>query len=194
MKKIINLNILLISFLFFLSCKKGEDDPAFTLLTRKQRVAGDWKLQEGSITIGVKDSTGAYAGLAYKLNEKTYSWDDIGKGAHFEEQFNLNISFTKAGAITIKQVMDSINFEATGTWDFEGNVGKSKNKESINIQLEDINTISYLPRLFNKTEVNFTYRIKELRNKKMVLVCDEELIVLNSSFGYYITSEYILVQ
>ena len=194
MRKIVSLSIIFISFFFFLSCKKGEDDPAFTLLTRKQRVAGDWKLQEGSITIGIKDSNGSTASLIYKLNETTYTLDEVGKGAHFEDQFKLNISFTKAGAVTIKQVMDSISFEATGTWDFEGNVGKSNNKERMDIQLEEINTSSDLFRLFNKTETNFNYRIKELRNKKMVLVSEEEMILLNKSYGVFVTSEYILVQ
>ena len=47
MKKAI-LIALLISFtgsLFLTSCKKGEDDPFFSLYTRKMRVTGDWKLK-----------------------------------------------------------------------------------------------------------------------------------------------------
>lgn len=180
--------------LLFTNCKKGEDDPKFSLLTRKARVAGDWHFKEGNITVGVKDSTGSYSALAYKLSEDRYSVDQVGKGAHFEYDFNLSITFTRKGGVVINQKMDTLDIETSGTWDFEGKVGKYKNKENINIQLDSFKGFSYFYRTFNKGQTNFSYRIKELRNKKMVLVCEEEMAVLSTGVGIYITAEYILTQ
>jgi hypothetical protein len=37
-------------FLFPAACKKGENDPLISLRTRKDRVAGDWRLTGGSAT------------------------------------------------------------------------------------------------------------------------------------------------
>jgi hypothetical protein len=33
-----------------------------------------------------------------------------------------------------------------------------------------------------------------LRSKKIVLVCDKEMILLDSGYGVYVTSEYVFVQ
>ena len=192
-KTIVFLTLFVLSLLFQL-CKKGENDPDFTLLSRKQRVEGNWKMKEANITIGVKDSTGAYSALKYKLKETSYILDFVGSGAHFEEKCNLTISFTKTGTAIIKQTMDSLSVEFMGFWDFEGKVGKNKNKERISIRLEELNNYSNRFRLFNKSQTQFTYRIKELRDKKMVLVSEEEMIVIDSSAGIYITSEYTFVQ
>jgi hypothetical protein len=178
----------------YVSCKKGEDDPKFSLLTRKARVAGDWHFQEGTINVGTKDSKGSYSALSYKLEQSKYSVDYIGKGAHFEYGFDLSVEFTKDGHVTIHQKMDTLNIETNGTWDFEGKVGKYKNKESINIQLGSFTGVSYFYRTFNKGQTNFSYRIKELRNKKMVLVCEEEMASLTENAGIYITAEYTFKQ
>ncbi len=45
MKKLV---LLRATTLFFTTCKKGEDDPAFTFQSRKSRLEGDWNLKEGS--------------------------------------------------------------------------------------------------------------------------------------------------
>ena len=48
--------------------------------------------------------------------------------------------------------------------------------------------------MFNKAQTSFTYRLKELRNKRLVLVSDEEMVVLDSGEGIYITNEYTFTQ
>ncbi len=176
------------------TCKKGEDDPAVSLLSRKARLAGNWQLVKGSITIGVKDSTGAYASQVYKLESDHYNYDIIGKAASFVGDCKLAISFTKKGVVTIDQVMDSLKISANGNWDFEGKVGHNKNKDRVSIKLNSINNYSNRFRTFNKAQMDFTYRIKELRNKRLVLVSDQEMILLDNSAGVYITSEYTFTQ
>lgn len=193
MKKI---NLLYTGFCLLLllsSCKKGEDDPAFTLLSRKARLTGEWKLTEGKITVGIKDSSGAYAAYVYNLGASKYTILNTNNGFVYEGDCKLNLSIAKNGAIVIKQLMDSLSFDAVGTWDFEGKVGESKNKERVNVQLNTMTNSSFY-RLFNKAQPHFMYRIKELRNSKLVLVCKEEMIELDSSAGIYITSEYTFSQ
>lgn len=192
-KSILYVFILIVS-LGSVTCKKGEDDPAITLLSRKARLTGNWQMVKGSITIGVKDSTGAYASQVYKLEADHYNYDVIGKGASFVGNCKLSISFTKNGAVTLDQVMDSLKISANGNWDFEGKVGKNKNKERVSIKLNSINNYSNRFRTFNKAQMDFTYRIKELRNKRLVLVSDQEMILLDNSAGVYITSEYTFTQ
>jgi len=194
MKKIITLGTIFILALLIGSCKKGEDDPFFSLHTRKARLAGDWKMTEGKITIGIKDSTGAYASQIYELTEDGYKYSVTGTGANFQRKASLNLSITKKGVITINQVMDSVSIESSGTWDFLGKVGENKNKETISIRLSDFNNQSDLFRTFNKGTTNFMYHIKELRNKRMVLENKEEMILLKNGIGVYITSQYTFVQ
>lgn len=181
--------------LITVSCKKGENDPAFTLLSRKARLEGNWKMKEGSLTVGIKDSTGAYGGIVYKLQADKYDLTFPGNGGRFDGPCKLNISFTKDGLVKLEQQMDSVSITASGTWDFQGKVGKAKNKERITVQLSQLTGYSNRLDLFNKSVYTFTYRIKELRNKMLVLAADEEMIeIYKNGVGYYVTSEYTFVQ
>lgn len=193
MKKLICISVVFILALCT-SCKKGEDDPFFTFASRKARLAGEWKMTSGSITIGIKDSVGTSKSQVYKMTATNYEYDIVGKGAHFEEKCMLQITFTKKGEVTIMQEMDSLRLDSRGTWDFLGRTGDNKNKESINIQLNTISGKSGWYRLFNKAFTNFNYKIRELRNKKLVLYCEEEMVELTTGIGVYISSEYEFAQ
>lgn len=183
-------------FLCFLltSCKKGEDDPSFSLLSRKARVAGEWKLAEGTITLGIKDASGIYPVHIYNLKDNSYTRKDPGRGASFEGNYNLSLTFTREGKFSLTQLLDSLNFAFKGSWQFEGKSSRAKNKERINLQLDKGNNSSGYYAAFNKSLTNFKYSIKELRNSKMVLYCSEELLDINSSYGLYVTAEYIFLQ
>lgn len=194
MKKYMLLFMIFIPGLIVFSCKKGDDDPAVSLVSRKSRVEGKWKMQSGEITIGVKDSTGAYAGQKYVLSENRYTYYQIGKGANFEDKCKLELLTTKNGEIIIKQQMDSISIESKGNWDFLGKGKDRKNKETISIRLNSNSNSSYWYRLFNKGSNSFIYDIKELRSKKMVLENKEEIQSLTSGYGVYITASYTFVQ
>lgn len=188
--------LLPVLILFFLvaSCKKGEDDPGFTLLSRKARVEGDWKMTEGVVTLGYKDASGIYPAELYKMNENGYTRTQPGRGANFSGNYKLALQLTKEGHFIMTQQLDSMNFEFNGTWQFEGKSSDSKNKEKINMKVDKANNSTGYYVIFNKSLTNFKYRIKELRNKKMVLFCTEEMLDINSSYGIYVTAEYTFVQ
>jgi hypothetical protein len=176
------------------ACKKGEDDPFISLATRKSRVEGEWRLEKADVTVGIKDSTGFYGSLIYEITADKYNQRVTGTGMAFNGSAALSLSFTQDGLFTLKQTMDSLSLTASGTWDFYGKVGESKNKESISMHLNTAKGNTNQFSFFNKSFFQFNYKIKELRSKKIVLVCDKEMILLDSGYGVYVTSEYVFVQ
>jgi hypothetical protein len=199
MKALIRKTILLSAIVGFLvvnnSCRKGEDDPSVTLLTRKARVAGKWKLQQGKLTLGIKDSAQHAASYNFTFDDHSYKLSKVYNGANFDGPSELSLSFSKTGKFSFKQTIDNDTFDASGTWDFQGKGGGYKNKERMTIKLDNVNGYLEDYAKFNKASANFSYRIKQLRNKLMVLEVDKELVYLDeTSFGYYITAEYTFVQ
>ncbi len=177
------------------SCRKGEDDPALTLLTRKTRVSGNWKLQQGRLILGIKDSTQNAQSYRFTFKSDSYDLSKVYNGANFNGPSELTLSFSKKGKFSFKQTIDNDTFEASGTWDFQGKGAGYKNKERMIIKLDNVKGYLEDYSKFNKGSANFSYRIKQLHNKLMVLEVDEELVYLDeTSFGYYITAEYTFVQ
>lgn len=177
------------------ACKKGQDDPAFTLVTRRARVAGDWKMTGGHVTVVTKDYKGTYNGVSYSFGESTFDSVIIGTQIHAKGKYTFTISFTKQGAVSIQQKIGISKFEATGTWDFLGAQGEYNKKERMTIQLNDMSGSLSRNDFFDKANSTFTYRIKELRSSKMVLVTEQEVMAadLNGTTSF-ITSDYTFVQ
>ncbi len=112
------------------SCKKGKNDPAISLKSRKARLSGDWEL------------------TGYSSTEKYYDGGDVREEVHLEgttltkktylnetlvntetQEFSEKLSFTKDG----KYTMTHINQTTEGNWAF---IGKNKdaglkNKEAV---------------------------------------------------------------
>ncbi|PBQ32190.1 hypothetical protein CNR22_10540 [Sphingobacteriaceae bacterium] len=159
--------ILLFSLLLT-SCKKGEDDPAISLRTRKARVEGNWKMTKGIHSQYVFGS----------VIETTFTRDSYrqvstfdGKQIVSEGESFFKINFNKNGAVDIQNLLASAgSYTMSGTWNFTGGVGKLKNKEQLVI-------------VDPQTSVNreVVYSIKELRNKKLVLCRNSNI---NTNFTY----------
>lgn len=176
-KKILSLSTFTM-LLLFSECKKGPDDPLISLRTRKARVVGDWKLSSGTDTYEESSSGGhegknttTYDGSTYTtVSETTYgtnSSQDTETGT-----FVLKMSFKKDGKFEMEETRDGIVSITKGTWNFTGKIGKSKNKEQIVLHY----TSSVDPSNSNNSSGNTTdklFNIKELRNKKMVLVSEQ---------------------
>jgi hypothetical protein len=179
----------------FLSCKKGEDDPSFTLLSRKARLTGVWKLQEGSLVLDGADSAGNYNLVKYTFTDDSYSASIPANGASFNGMQHLTLEFKKPGEFSLDQVMDTLSFKCSGSWDFEAGVGKAKSKESVFITLKEFAGNSRYLDFFNKSASTFSYHIRELRNKRLVLeVNDEFTESAEQGFEYHVTSVYIFAQ
>jgi hypothetical protein len=187
----------LLSLMLFgvLSCKKGDDDPVFTVLSRKARLSGEWHLKEGKLTVGTKFQAKKVEGLRFKFSQNRYTLDEVGKGAHSEGSSSLQLFIKKEGSFEFKQNMDTIKLSATGSWDFLAKSPGLKNKEVMSVKLNSITGFSGYFVTFNKSVNAFIYKIKELRNKKLVLIADVEMIDLDpNGAGYYVESEYTFEQ
>jgi hypothetical protein len=90
MKKITLIIALLTLSIAFTNCKKYEDGPSFTLLTKKMRISGNWKLT----TLTVNGTGSSINGLESKLD------------------------INKEGSYTATSTFGSISFSETGKWAF----------------------------------------------------------------------------
>jgi len=155
-----NNKILLILFVSFTtiiaisSCKKGEDDPFFSFLSRKARVTGDWKIDyfesflfqkfqnsykakrkfviEGDkITLTVDsidtphDTTITIYGV---VKESEYNFD---KNSKMKYLLNYELTIEKitvdenTNVTTYDKSVQTFTDRATGSWNFLGNVEKN---------------------------------------------------------------------
>ncbi len=180
----------------FVSCKKGEDDPIFSLRSRKARLTGDWHLSSGSLTLIYKKEGFTDYNETYNFTGDSYTSINRVTGANQQGKYKLNITFNKDGGFSFLQLFGSSNVSGNGTWDFLKGVGEYKNKERLSFNASAIGGGSYWIDAFNKSKNYFIYNIVELRNKKLVLETKEELIEVSDadSVSYYVKSKYVLIQ
>lgn len=173
MKKINN--IFLFTTVFFIlvsvfsSCKKGENDPFFSIKSRKARLVGDWVISEGTV-----DNNGNYLSgnntsswqikYKYSINElhfngfdnnmnnniqsidtiqEIYTYSEkieFKKDYTFEVEINVTIKSVKGVAVT--QPTNSV-YKYEGNWSF-GSKNKEKdlkNKEYLVLQFTNSNMV-----------------------------------------------------
>ena len=145
-------------------------------------------MKEGTVSLKINDST-----VVWTLKENSYVYTNF-KGGTSDGVYNLALNFTKDGQVNFTEKFNNDNFESNGKWEFQGRVGKAKNKEHISIHLESIKGYTGYFDSFNKSQVDFSYKIKELRNEKLVLVSENELLTVSSTRKVYITAEYSFEQ
>lgn len=150
-------------------CKKGPEDPFFSIWSRKSRVVGDWKIVEYKINF--QDS------LRRVIDSMVVNGPcgiETTKVVHF---YNYRWSFTNDGNFTeVLKILeetsvdiqnnnvncpDVVTLDSTITttilkWNFTGNIGDYKNKEQL---------LLYDP----ETKVTAIYDIIMLRSKEMKL-------------------------
>ena len=93
-------------------CKKGEDDPALSLKSRKARLCGEWRLNKGYVNVTYVDYIGyARGNLMYILEPSRFSLTEtsgvITKGAYI-----LNLNIKKDGTFTVSEVFSSAVFKS----------------------------------------------------------------------------------
>ena len=152
-------------------CKKGPQDPFFSLYSRLQRVCGDWKVSEFKVNYvdsirrridSVYDGTGVGCGpQTYKqIDTYNYTWS-FDKHGGFQDKlilFHDTIIDIKNNTLLCKDYFshDSIITVKVQSWNFTSNVGDFKNKEQMYIYDAE-------------TKLATIYTIIELREKEMKL-------------------------
>lgn len=181
--------LILYSILLITSCKKGENDPFFSLMSRKARIAGEWELTEATYNIANieiidgRQYRSTYNSV-YKNGTETYTEIDIGynerKGTY---KYKREIHFDKKGNYKTIYKDESLKYESTGYWAFlsKNKEADLKNKEAIALATTSGNFSSniytyaenYSVIGFNVTN---TYLIDRLTNKELVLMINLKTI------------------
>lgn len=188
------------------SCiKKGEDDPLFSLRTRKARVVGKWKIKSGKEVYTNQfyasgphfdELTTTFSENSFEQTYKEADSTDISTGS-----LSYEMEFTKDGGFISTAIYNDISTTLLkGKWDFTGKVGEHKNNDQIVINytsrlFTSIGTYSVnnSSSIFEGNKSDQTYSIKELRNKTMVLV-SEYSSTDEAGNTYTINSDLTLIQ
>jgi hypothetical protein len=174
MKKIAKILFVAMLLGAFTECKKGEDDPFISFRSRKARAAGEWTLTSGTMTslsrynTSSSSSTVTYDETVYSVQGSytsggsTSSYSDSGTHSY-------KLTLEKDGTYRLEEIYDGDVEISEGTWNFSGKVGDRKNKEQLLLT-----RTSYIAgstsNVYKGNETYATFDIKELRNKKMVLI------------------------
>lgn len=169
-------SLLLFLGLSLFSCQKGEDDPKFTLLTRTNRLAGEWMVTSYSFVSS--DSSATLNGDSLVTTDA----DSLTSAKAFEWKFTFDKSGDYISQTTELNgpdaTLDKLITTISGDWEFAGaNNQKSKSqlvliesefKQSSGVEGSNIHVFT--------TSGNTTahvYQIKELRDNKIVLTQNE---------------------
>lgn len=154
------------------SClKKGENDPAISLKSRKARVAGEWKVVSAKSVYTYNDATNPawnYSG-SYTMNGSTYTSVDTDASGTTTTTGTQTIDYTfdKDGTYKSTSTEDGVVSTEAGTWNFTAGVGELKNKSQITLYGQSY-TYPGGSSTYTGNYVDGAYDLKELRNKKMV--------------------------
>jgi hypothetical protein len=168
--------LLFLLALFVSTCKKGEDDPLFSLSSRKARMEGEWRFVSGDLVIGTTDLKNwtrynevfVFKGSGYEMTQTGAINPIVSKGT-----FILSLTIKKDGHFSVEEIFDGKILEAEGNWDFNTGIGSEKSKSEISFEITNVSkgvTGGY--HLLNQSGTKFSYKIKELRNKRLVLKID----------------------
>lgn len=176
MKKIVKLALIAavaIPSVTFVGCKKGENDPAISLRSRKGRVAGEWTVAsgEGKTTSGSSTTTWKIDGTTYSYTSGSTTLTSTYEGKYtFEKDGTWTSTTTQSGDGWSEKT------DASGTWNFTGGVGETKNKSQIVMMtLSETTTSTFGSTTDTETDTwtgldapTSIYDIDQLKNKEMI--------------------------
>ncbi len=169
--KLIALALLAISFIFQ-DCKKGPNDPAISLRSRKARMEGKWSLRSGNAGLTLNDPVASPFAQSFVLDgSQAHATEtpSTGPPTVYFFAFFLNIEIKKDGSFTLIETFGSKVLNAKGKWNFLSGIGEAKNKEYITFTIETLDNGETVGHLFNKQATEFTYKILGLKNKELEL-------------------------
>ncbi len=182
------------------SCKKGENDPFFSLKSRKARLSTDWTVE--TATVVTRDTSMSFDGTDAVLSsvqdstadERTYglTWTmSFTRDGDYEivEQRQYPEGYFGDGSASITSVITEL-----GTWQFTGGSGGAKLKE----QLLLLPTETSITRSDQGANVNVTtqtnpnegriYNIDRLASDELILKYE---VTHSSAFDQYVESAEI---
>lgn len=190
MKKLIYTVVLGAVLTGSLGCKKGEDDPALSLRSRKARLTGEWKVSSSNEVATYTSEMGLTSTATTTFDGTTETTDYVATGfeSHSTRQVTMDLTFEKDG--TYKMMRTEVEAGETYSETTEGNwafIGKSKkaglkNKEAVALSLTKYSDSDGYNETLDGSFLNFqTLIISQLKNKEIVVSYDESST--ESSFG-----------
>ncbi len=173
------------------TCKKGDEDPEISLLTRKARLTGEWTMKNGSasMTYPNYNETAKFDGSNFEI----YSTFTGGAPVVYIGKYLLSLKIKKNGTFTMHELNGKSIIDAEGTWSFNSGIGKEKKKENIIFYINQVNSGSTADNIFNRWSTNFTYKIKKLTNKEIIVSSSGK--VFSNSYGYIsFSTDYTFAQ
>jgi len=110
------------------SCKKGEEDPALSLKSRKSRLSGEWKLTEGSQFVSSASGSVTYT---YTATTVTYSMGGQPQSSPYAEI----LVFEKDNTFKFTVTTDNDVEVTEGFWTFIEGYDEIKDKEMVLLRI-----------------------------------------------------------
>lgn len=164
--------LLIISLFILPSCKKGPDDPAISIRSRKSRLVGDWRLKSGNAGLTLLDPKNPPFAQSFVFDGSKATATETqasGPPTIYIFAYLAHINIKKDGTFTLSETYGSYTLLASGKWNFTSGIGENKNKEEVLFIIEDVSNDETTGHLFNKQSTEFTYKILKLKNKELRL-------------------------
>lgn len=143
-KTIIFSSCILLASIGFDACKKGPNDPFFSIYSRKARVAGEWKLTAGT------ELTSINGKIENKTDDGSYQSITDTAGKSYKDEHTVTYTMEKKGGYTgtehrvhtdIQNDVPLPNWKTTtttttdnqyiGIWNFTDKIGEPKKKSQL---------------------------------------------------------------
>ncbi len=187
----------------FPACKKGENDPAFSLRSRNSRISGEWTMQ--SATWNNPDTTVTYDG------ENMVFKHDTGDGFTSDTlQMQNNMTFNKDGTYEEVTITDyptdwrgngfpayTLTETVKGLWNFTGGNSDTKNKSRLLLRVTEVqntasNAGSNIDALTYQGQTDgFIYNIDRLASKELTLKYDLVITTNAGTFAEHAEINYV---
>lgn len=176
------------SSLMFSGCKKGMNDPFFSIYSRKQRVTGEWSFESFERQALTKQPDGVFVnekftvtgdGIALSIDTSQASHDTIiyysGKVKEayykFEKDGRMDYRFwyeinhpnppdydENTDLTTYERWITTVEIKGNGTWNFLNKIDNYKNKERLSLVFEYFN---------HRETVNYTKDVQNADGESM---------------------------
>ena len=182
-KSIVLLSVLVISSITPFGCKKGENDPFFSIRTRKARITGEWTLESGKINI--QQNTDSTFALSFTGSTMSVNLN----GSHYQDyKYSRKLIIDKDGTFSMTDVYSGAGSDYfQGIWYFAGKNKEMemKNKEGLILGFTDVDAYSGHMLSHHSYVADVAFSIDRLSNKKMVL---------KSEFAYIDDDDNMIIQ
>ncbi len=169
---VLGLSVLMIASIFS-SCKKGEEDPTLSLLSRKARITGVWKLTSANYS-----EMGSNYTITYSFDGSilTTNYDYSGWDGSENSSYSVILTINKDNTYKIEETEDNDKTITEGYWFFApaNKEEDIKNKERVIFQKtkytdEDGDIVTYDGNTNSEVEI---FDLSRLANDEIIVNID----------------------